>query len=779
VPKDPLPASSPGKLPTNSVDIGHVAPSFPDEELWNTLVVRAAYRIALRLGDIDALFSENPGTEKGRMQRLQVLGLFYWPLDHTKAAQAFRGRPGTPANAATDIPAVDPVMGAWEYFWRRILGQASEAGADDKLKIMIEDRILDGLPPAAEDPVRPKLDNFAKIRIPGGYSILRSWQNMFLNFNVDPAYAFSLGDDLYALETRFRAANPALGKIPLVATVEKLDPYTMEWKPAKDQWVYFQLQEPYKLPDFDPAKDVNDPQQFNRPPLRETSIGPPGALSGAGPHALTDSEENPTAGATKPNAADPQKRNAHKDRGGLRGHGDITAGSDVAGHIFAIASTRGFNAVHSPARATAPDLYEVAKAVTPDGAKHRHAVKAKTNDRGEAGVIFIPSRCGGDTYKIRAYLGPADPANPKPHESDGAGARAVRVDTGTMVVWRSLRISRYVQQPVNGVNANLLAEVNNATYNLPTSGDYLRRGLLANAALNPAGMENIDLGMRVRAGYSTKVTLGDPFDSLPVNFAKAFMEVEIDPGGARETMTAADWNAARRMALADAAQAQSALGLNLDLPRLFYMEPGAPAISESDSVVHMPMRTPEAYNALVPAARRTTAPGNTTASIRRLFSEFIVPGFARYFSNSGYVPGLCIVQGGYGGTWQLIGFIGSNSGWSLEYRVGTVWAGQPFYQQTVRVLVFPAAGAPAIAGVGPPWLGYNTTANACHELGHVMLRLHGPGADVNRGEGGGASAAVHDSISSNQSVCVMSYKSCEGQFCAKCLFAFRGWTGLP
>jgi hypothetical protein len=244
-------------------------------------------------------------------------------------------------------------------------------------------------------------------------------------------------------------------------------------------------------------------------------------------------------------------------------------------------------------------------------------------------------------------------------------------------------------------------------------------------------------------------------------------------------MTTADWNNARRLALADAAQAQSALGLNLNLATLFYMEPGAPAIAETDSVVNMPMRTPEAYDAIIASPQQTTDPGNTNASISRLFFEFIVPGFTRYFSNSGYVPGLCIVQGGYGCTWQFLGFIADNSGWSLEYRVGIVWAGRAFYQQTVKVLVFPAPGAPAVAGVGPPWLGYNTTGNTCHELGHVLLRLHGPGADVNRGPGGGASAAVHDSISTNQSVCVMSYKSCEGQLCAKCLFALRGWKGLP
>src|SRR5205823_2524848 len=90
------------------------------------------------------------------------------------------------------------------------------------------------------------------------------------------------------------------------------------------------------------------------------------------------------------------------------------------------------------------------------GGKHLHAVKAKTNDAGEAGVIFTPSRCGGDRYRIRAYLGPDTFKGPG---SDGTGMSAVSVETGTLVLWRNMRISRYVQQPVNNPSAALLADV--------------------------------------------------------------------------------------------------------------------------------------------------------------------------------------------------------------------------------------------------------------------------------------------------------------------------------
>jgi len=145
------------------VDIGHVAPSFPDEELWNTLVLRAEYRMSLRIGDVDALFPDEPNSEKGRMARLQVLGLFYWPLDHTKATQAFRGIAAKPAVVATKTPALDAVMGAWEYFWRMILKNPDDSQADAKIKEMLEERILESLPPPPADPKNPALDNFQKV----------------------------------------------------------------------------------------------------------------------------------------------------------------------------------------------------------------------------------------------------------------------------------------------------------------------------------------------------------------------------------------------------------------------------------------------------------------------------------------------------------------------------------------------------------------------------------------------------------------------------------------
>ena len=52
----------------------------------NTIAIRPQYRISLRLGDIETLFPWSIGTQTGRLARMQVLGLFNWPLNHRVAA---------------------------------------------------------------------------------------------------------------------------------------------------------------------------------------------------------------------------------------------------------------------------------------------------------------------------------------------------------------------------------------------------------------------------------------------------------------------------------------------------------------------------------------------------------------------------------------------------------------------------------------------------------------------------------------------------------------------
>jgi hypothetical protein len=738
------------KMPTTPADIGHVAPAFQDTQRFNTLIIRTEYRISIQLGDIEDLFPDAPNTAAGRMARMQVLGLFYYPLKHAQALTAFNG-----ITAAAGPPVVRAVQGAWAYYKATILGGVDDAGADKEIQARLADRVLDGgsFPPPADDPTKPVDANFKKLRIPGGYSILSTWQPPALDLNNDPAAAYNgwtLGTDLYKVETQFRKDNPVLGQIPLVALVEKRDPDTNEWKPVKDAWVYFQLVDTYALPAFDATKDVN--AQLNHPPLRTTSAGPPASASNAGPSVLVNREENPTGGRAY-KATDPQKGNCPHDRGGAQGQGSLTDGTDVVDKLFLTKSTKGFNEDHSGTRKLPHPPYTV-PANAAAGGKHAHAVKAKTNADGEAGVIFTPSRCGGDRYRIKAYIGPDTLKGPG---SDGTGMNAVSVETGTLVLWRNLRMSRYVRQPVNNPAAVLLADVNNGIYNIGTNNVYLQKVFVVDSTGTNKGLSTSNFDMKVG-------TAGN-YDSIPVQFARAFLETELDPGfTVPEVMTQADCAAARQQAFDDATQGMGTLGLNLNLTQLMHMEGGS-TVNMANAVTHLPMRTRQAYNALVPAAQQVGTGGNSVARISRLFWQYAWPGFMRYFTGNGYRPGFTVIQAAYGATWQVWNGIGNNSGVSLEYRGVFLWGGDDFYPTAVTV-------PPAVR---PPWGAYGFTSNVAHEIGHGIYRLHGPGQDPDNGAGGGANVNRHDSMTGNKSLCVMSYQTNEGQFCGRCLLAMRGW----
>ena len=753
------------RLKTASKDIGRVAPDFDSRVHFNSLVIRPVYRITLKLGELEPLFPTAPGSREGRMARLQALGLFYFPLNHAQATTAFDGVPaqvGPPPGPGAP-PLAPAVPGAWTHFKTRVLNNATDDQADAEIQTMLKERIVDGgaLPPAAKDPAKPDKSNFAKIRIPGGYTLLKSWQANALDLNDDPSapYAgWTLGKDLYSVETQFRTDNPLIGKIPIVAFVEKWNDAERKWEPAKDAWVYLQLVKPYDLPPFERGTDVN--AQLNRPPLRDSTVGPPANASGVGPAKFAGLQDPPT-GPRAPDPNDPQGGNCPQDRGGLQGQGSLTDSTDVAGHVFETTARPGFNVAHTTAGAPAMGHEPYPTAQAAGGAPHVHGVKAQTNKEGEAGFIFTPSRCGGDRYRLRAYVGPNSVAGPA---ADPNNLDCAKVETGTFVNWRNLRVSRYVRMAPVNPDPSLLADyTTNVKAAVTTNAQYLNE-ILVNMANPNSGMPVVDFSFRVNAAAN--------FDSMPVNFARAFVEVEVDRAAQAqlpETLSAADWQGAREQAWRDAVAGSPVIGVNLDLPFLFHLEAGS-TITVGNASVALPMRSPAAYNAPKAAGdpQRIVggAAGNNQANINNLVKQYMETGFLRFLSRNGYTSGLTLVQAPHIATWSLFGWVSTSSGTSFEYRGGTLFWGDGFYSATSTI---PAQ---------PPWLGYDATSNACHELGHVLYRLHGPGFDPGRSPGGGFSTARHDDLTvggNNESVCVMAYKTCEGQYCAKCLFAFRGW----
>ena len=805
MPADPGKNLGKKKLPTKKDDIAHVASGLKRFERINTLAIRPEYRISLRLGEIEELFPDAPNTREGKMARLQILGLYYFPLGHARSLDytALEGIAAVPAPAAVP-PAQPPTLGepakrgAWDHFVNKILGgKDGDAAIQERLRTWVVDG--GALPPPAEDSENPDEANFAKIRIPGCYTFVDSNQ---VGVNNDATYPMPFPANFYDVESTFYTDNPILRKIPLVAKVEKRNPATAGWEPVKDAWVYFQLAKPYSLPDFDWKRPVNE--QLNRPPLRPSTVGGVAGdaaavakNNGAGPKLLVDTEE-----ARNPSGLpddDPQRHNCPQDRGGESGKGNAADGTNVAGVIFETTSYPGFNTVGARTKHKA---YPVAQQANVAGARHQHSVRAQTNEDGEAGVVFMPSRCGGDRYRFRVYLGQSGS-----FASDGTGPMAVRAETGTLVIWRSIRVSRYIRQPCNDPNATLLAEARTQTaaYNPPnkvTNNDeylmqayavkpaekigffkWLGRWLTGKAMPAPVrvGLSETDMEAKSKP-QGTFCELNKEFDRFIAQFARAFCEVELDPG-AKENLTAADWQGARNQALAQAHGAAGTLGLNLNLRRLLHMEAGS-AIAVGDAVCHLPMRTPQSYSNLFPAndpQRFNTHGGDVTNQRRRIagwwqdgagwhpgLSDYLLAGFIRALCHNGFLPGLTIVQGAYGLTWQLIGLMPNFSGLAQHFRGAYVWAGAGAYPEKV---VVPPVGWPEGA-----WQSYDYTSNSCHEMGHCLFRPHAPGKNPGRNQGGVSNAAQygwHDGLAN--CICVMSYKACEGQFCGKCLLTFRGW----
>ena len=75
-------------------------------------------------------------------------------------------------------------------------------------------------------------------------------------------------------------------------------------------------------------------------------------------------------------------------------------------------------------------------------------------------------------------------------------------------------------------------------------------------------------------------------------------------------------------------------------------------------------------------------------------------GFARYFSQHGFTPGLVVVQSAMGFTWQITGDCGDFSGIAQAYRACHLWYGAAAYVTQLNAAGFP----------------YGFSSNVCHEM---------------------------------------------------------------
>lgn len=647
-----------------------VAADVLDRNRVNRVALRPEFRIFLRLGEIERLFASTRISMKGRAARLQVLGLFYFPLRSTDADRAF---PTT-----------------WSWVKERVFGVKSDEEADDRIQRALLERVvgpawapfrstkdgplLPNLPPAGE---------FAKIRIPGGYT----------HRSNDSKSPFGYGRDIFDAERVILKDNPVLGKIPLIARVERRvgnEP----WEPAPNVPVYFQFLPPDPLANFDPSQ-------------------PPGKQYGR-PSATPGVENNLQSEETIfDDLDDPQRGNCHKVFDGKRGYGKLGDATDVAGVLFEMKEVPGFP---FPPPRLSPDL------------QHAHAVEAKTNESGEAGVLFLPSRLGGDRYKFRAHRGTLR------LKDDGTEDDAVRVDTGTLVTWRNVRISRYLRKDVSTPFWPDFME------DLKSSGfsdelDYLTESGAADDHRSLVGLPTLD------------------FTGLARSFACAFCEVETDGDlSVPEPIPGEEYVAAHARARTEAIRGMNEIGRTWDIDTILYP---APVSGTSHLPELLSLREPGRYNAKLlggdPKRIRMDGSVATPREARALDSltMYLYAGIVRTLSREGALPGLTILQSSNACTWQTLKIVDDFGGLAFEHRAYFVVKGNDSWTRS-----------DAFAHVN------------AHEAGHCLFLEHAPDP---LNSAAGIVANKHDPLTHADHYCTMSYIGGEPGFCSECLRVLRGW----
>lgn len=663
------------------------------------LVFEPLFRITLTLGDIDALFpaiAAKTHTDDGVRKRLQAIGFLYDALDSPTIAQT--------------------AQDAWAHF-KTVISKPDDAAASDELQAMIVRLIVDG-------GKLPDKGAFTMLRVPGTYCVTIA--HLRQRFFGNPAIA-APNSAHFSQEAAVWNANPALGLIPLLAKVEEFN--GSDWKPARPNLpIHFQL-----LP-ADPLASggaASPPDPRNTPHTnsvnRAAATGAVSTFNMTGhPKQYIDAERarNPVT------ANDPLLDNAHKSVGGKRGNavaGTIREQIDGAGtnlgNLLEITTTH-------------PGYHDKFNFTAASQSGHANAAVAMTNNAGEASVIFMPSRTGGDRYKIRAFL---DPVNGK--ASEGTEDFAVSAETGTLVVWRILRVSKYLRW------------------------DY------------PAGMSPLALG--IEQGNCGGAL--DNFDIAGVmtnEYKRAFLDVTVEPGAdTPHTLTDAEWSA---MATAVRARliARTALPAGnpdrITFSNTYNMNALLPAANLTGGIIKI--ADPAEYNANHgPGFLNVPNPANTAAAANywRDAEKILMEGMdeVMQFFTQNAISGLTIIQAPAVTSLEADFVTGMNtignqnlwqrSGWGTDRRGCFVVFGTNVYSS--------------------PTFPYDATHNALHETGHVLYGVHQytDAAQFNTPAGTGGIFDEHD----YHDLCIMGYMSMRpgngDGFCGRCVLNQAGWNTRP
>ena len=689
-------------------------------------------RIRARLGDLDLVFPAI-GTVLGKKQRLQALGYYYETITGAAAGEAV-------TEAYTNCLA--------QYCTRRGIAVAA---AEADLQAQIRSAIVQGA-------ALPAAGSMAEVYLPGA-----------LTFNNDSdlgrggaAAGASPPSLRYNDEGTLWTNNPSLGHIPIIATVEQQDPASGAWSPSPNRTVHFQLIAPF----YDnPADEMSWVNGMRNQSEQGTAIAS-NIVPNAGPKPYLTTQ----MGASF-DAADPQQHNCHTSRGGKRGMALMSNLFDSLPAAFP-----GMNAVSASGRP--------------------YAVKAQTNASGEAGVMFLPSRIGGDRYRFRIFV---DPIGAR--ASDGTGAGAVAFETGRLVNLKQVYWQRYLMKPLPAPNG--VATPDGMQMRLWILGydvgkvdglfwDRSKRALRA-FQRNHAGLPNAGADYGNPNHAATQVALDAAYlaylatcgGTLGVmNFAWAYNQFDLMYGKldnadaiaqALVPMTAADYQAAIRWARGQCHTNRAALGAGTFNVNVMFED-------YFDTPYLFPIRHPAHYNRTRGAgfpAVAAGADGNftsywvaaanviyNTGGLLTTFVRFITGGCSAATAPTANItryssPGLTHIAAlansqmmfppnepnqvqiltqpaSPAGPFRNI--VGA-SGWATPERGSTIYYGATLY-------------------VNWPYQGDGYSKNSFHEIGHTLYYRH-------------RHSAIEDHDAADR--CLMGYLYCEGEYCGQCQLKFRGW----
>ena len=735
---------------------GKVAPAAK-----NKLVVRVQRRITIELGDLDAVFA-SANTVQGKKQRLQALGYYYEPLN------------AAAPNSATE--AYTRCLEIWRKRREEKTGRTIKTAAEiaKELPLHLREFIVDrGRLPA--------IGGERRVRVPGALTF--SATNDLGDGGV--ADGTALASIRFNDEGALWTANPTLGNIPLVATVQKK--VKGRWQPANGESVHFQLIPPFHDA---PAHELDDVNALRNTSIRPASPpAPPGRGVAAGPaiaagprQFLTNAMNHSFA------AADPQRYNAHQSRGGKRG-------MPVLNNVFGALPAAGFPGMTAPAASPAP---------------RTDAVFVQTNAQGKAGVLFTPSRMAGDRYRMRIFL---DPNGGLP--SNGTEADAVVHETGRFVVWKHVMWWNYLPKPApsfpalnsaRGVQARLAvlgydtggldgvagpitqAAIQAFQTNyppLPTNGDWQHAA--TRTQLNMVVTQYINGG---GPGYVTGFGPNVPaFNFLHADqqFRWMYAELELNPtirASSPQKLTAAQIQPALRWAIS---QAQPTFA-TVDLSAMFSDEYQTPYLFE--------VRHPLHYNRVKAAAYPAFAPGGSgnydaywqwaaaaiynDNALLQLVLRYIAGG-----ASSRRAPGPNLTRLSCPGVTMVAAMAASRLFWppselgQVQITIGN------FAGCQASGIATKERGASVYGGVSyyATWVyapdGF--TKNTLHEFGHTLYMRHqftGPNylhPGNFREDHDSRTAANPANVGQVYDRCLMGYLPCEGEFCGKCHLKLRGW----